>query len=135
MPTPRQLSAVGVARDKIIVAGARLTFYGQDLHANEIYDPLADTWRAAEPMPTARGGAAAAVVGDRMYVIGGGNAHGTFPNNEIYDIDSDAWRTGRPMTVGRVNLAVVAIGRRIYAIGGGTKRTWSYSSTNEIYQT
>ena len=58
-----------------------------------------------------------------------------FPTTKIYDIDSDAWRTGRPMTVGRVNLAVVAIGRRIYAIGGGTKRTWSYSSTNEIYQT
>ena len=92
-----------------MVAGGWSTRKGRTLNANEIYDPATDSWRAGSPMPTSRGGNAAAVVEDRMYVLGGGNAHGPFPNNEIYDIDSDLWTTGRPMTVGRDGLAVVAL--------------------------
>ena len=136
MPTPRVISAAGVVRSKIMVAGGLSTRKGRNLNANEIYDPIADEWRAANPMPTTRGGIAAAVIEDRMYVLGGGNPLRTFPNNEIYDIDSDLWSAGQPMTVGRHGLAAVAIGRRIYAIGGSPQPSWrSHISTNEIYQT
>ena len=35
------------------------------------YDPTSDGWRALAPMPTLRGGGVAAVVGGKIYVIGG----------------------------------------------------------------
>src|SRR6266849_8476246 len=35
------------------------------------YDPAADTWKALAPMPMKRGSPVAAVVGDKIYVIGG----------------------------------------------------------------
>src|SRR6266404_9800586 len=38
------------------------------------YDPAADSWRALPPMPTARGGGVAGVVGGKLYVIVGAAA-------------------------------------------------------------
>ncbi len=37
-----------------------------------VYDPATRTWSVAAPMPTARHGIAAAAVGERFYVLGGG---------------------------------------------------------------
>jgi len=36
------------------------------------YDPVADRWTGAPPLPTARHGLGVAAVGGRIYVIGGG---------------------------------------------------------------
>jgi len=44
-----------------------MTFY-QSIHA---YDPVTEDWTEAARFPTPRAGAAAVVVGDRLYVIGG----------------------------------------------------------------
>src|SRR3972149_10705125 len=38
----------------------------------EIYDPQSDTWSWGRTMPTHRSGAVAALVGEKGYVIGGG---------------------------------------------------------------
>src|SRR5260370_42607515 len=35
------------------------------------YEPATDTWKALAPMPSKRGSALAAVVNDKIYVIGG----------------------------------------------------------------
>lgn len=43
---------------------------------NDAYDRHTDTWQTLEPMPTARHGLGAAVVGDTIYVIGGGPTPG-----------------------------------------------------------
>jgi N-acetylneuraminic acid mutarotase len=42
----------------------------------ESYDSCSDEWQTLEPMPTARHGLGAAVVGDTIYVIGGGETPG-----------------------------------------------------------
>ena len=39
--------------------------------AAELYDPSSDTWESLPDMPTARGSAGAAVIGDTCFVIGG----------------------------------------------------------------
>src|SRR5207247_9131108 len=39
------------------------------------YDPVADNWKALAPMPTKRGSPVAAVVGGKIYVIGGATTH------------------------------------------------------------
>lgn len=77
MPTARGGLASGVILERIHVVG------GEDLQANstfaehEVYDlvsnrPDAPFWTAAPPLPTARHGLTAQVVGGRLYVIGGG---------------------------------------------------------------
>ena len=38
----------------------------------ERYDPVADAWESLTPMPTARHGLGAAVLGNDIYVVGGG---------------------------------------------------------------
>lgn len=83
------------------------------------YDPVGDAWRERRSMPTARGGGAGAVIGDRIYVVGGrppaGNAF------EVYDISDDAWESlpRLPTTVNQRNhLAAAAIDGKIYVAGG-----------------
>ena len=39
---------------------------------HEVYDPATNRWTAAPRLPTARHGLAAATVGGKIYVIGGG---------------------------------------------------------------
>jgi len=75
------------------------------------YDPPTDGWRAIAAMPTPRGGGVAAVVGGKVYVIGGA---GPVPDAsapvirprqpqrslgtvEEYDPATNRWRTRAPM--------------------------------------
>ena len=74
------------------------------MHGNTI--PAADTWKALAPMPSKRGSALAAVVGDKIYVIGGATTipgskeTAVFPTHphmsvgtvEEYDPAANTWR-------------------------------------------
>jgi N-acetylneuraminic acid mutarotase len=96
------------------------------------YDPVADNWKALAAMPTRRGAAAAAVVGGKVYVIGGATTpagtdepsvlptrpHLAVGAVEEYDIATSTWRTRRPMPTARNHLLVAAVNGKIYAIGG-----------------
>jgi len=67
-----------------------------------IYDPATDSWSYGNNMPTLRSGSVAQLVGDRIYVIGGGfkQENGTFKflrTTEIYTPDTDSWETGPDM--------------------------------------
>jgi N-acetylneuraminic acid mutarotase len=83
------------------------------------YDPRANAWRELRRMPTARGGGAAAVIGQRIYVVGGRPpAANAF---EVYDVGSDTWAVLPPLPQrinNRNHLAAVAIAGRIYVAGG-----------------
>ena len=52
----------------------------------ESYDPVTDKWQRWTPMPTARHGLGAAIVGNSVYVIAGGpKAGATFSSvNEMF---------------------------------------------------
>ena len=96
------------------------------------YDPAADTWKALAPMPTKRGSPVAAVVGGKIYVIGGASVHpgSTEPavhparphrslaTVEEYDPATNTWRARSPMPTARNHAAVGAVGGKIYVIGG-----------------
>lgn len=45
--------------------------------AVQAYDPATDSWTRLTPMPTARHGLGAAVVGDATYVVAGGRSPGS----------------------------------------------------------
>lgn len=96
------------------------------------YDPVTDHWRALAPMPSKRGSALAAVVGDKMYVIGGAsNIPGSklttiFPTQphmsvgtvEQYDPATNTWRECSPMPTPRNHAAIGVVDGKIYVIGG-----------------
>jgi hypothetical protein len=70
-------------------------------------------------MPTVRGFAAATVLGDSIYVVGGYDGRQDFAVCERYWPDQDRWETCAPLAVGRGGLGLVAVADRLYAIGGG----------------
>ncbi len=84
-----------------------------------IYDPAADRWFSAAPLPTPRNSAAGAVVNGVLYVIGGRTvSDGNTAVVEVYDPLSDRWEQARPMPKAQGGLAAAVIRGKIYAFGG-----------------
>ncbi len=89
----------------------------------EVYDPATDEWTTRAPLPVGLHHAAAAVVGNRLYVIGGYRQkflalwHPT-ATVYMYDTETDAWTERSPMPTPRGALAVAESGGKLYAIGG-----------------
>jgi N-acetylneuraminic acid mutarotase len=96
------------------------------------YDPAADTWKALAPMPTTRGGSVAAVVGGKIYVIGGaGPVPGagsptirprqpqqSLSTVEEYDPATNKWRARAAMPTACNHPGCEAVNGKIYVIGG-----------------
>jgi hypothetical protein len=83
------------------------------------YSPTADTWRELAPMPTRRGALATAVIGSRLYAVGGYSAAlGTVARLEIYDFHTGHWTRGPDMSEPREHLAAAALDGALYVFGG-----------------
>jgi len=103
------------------------------------YDPVTDTWTTLTSMPTPRAGAAAAVIDDGIFVIGGRQSTGGPCSGgpysgavERYDVDTDTWSTVAPLPNPRSDLAAVAHGGKIFVFGGCTGTASAPSVTNEV---
>jgi len=108
--------------------------YARNLGANEAYDPAADRWVPRAPLPTARSGIAAAVLGGRIIVVGGESTSGTFDQVEAYDPGRDGWSSHASMPTARHGLGAAVVGGRIYVIAGGPTPGGSASPANEIFE-
>ena len=98
----------------------------------EVYDRVANAWSTLPSMPTPRAGLAAAVVGNKLYAIGGRT--GTTPGTgaalsclEAYEIALAIWSPAcgtpgalAPMPVAAMDVAAIAHGGKIYVIGGAS---------------
>jgi N-acetylneuraminic acid mutarotase len=83
------------------------------------YRPLTDTWTELTPMPTSRGALGAAVIGHRLYAVGGFSAAlGTLARLEIYDFRTGRWSRGPDMRTPREHLAAAALEGDLYVFGG-----------------
>ena len=71
------------APERIYVVGGSGGF-GIGLSQNYVYDPVANNWTSAAPMPTARYSPTVAVVDDVLYVIGGGQGETPLATNQQY---------------------------------------------------
>ena len=112
------------------------------------YDPQNDTWKALAPMPTARGAGIAALVGNKVYVIGGASvhpgaklvsltptgAHRSLDTNEVYDISTNKWETRSPMPTGRNHMAAGVVNGKIYVIGGRVGSVFVVASATDIVE-
>jgi N-acetylneuraminic acid mutarotase len=73
MPTPRSGGGWGTDGRKIYVAGGEVTtkqLIGA-FRGIEAYEPATNSWTALPPMPMPRHGVAAAVIGNRFYLVSG----------------------------------------------------------------
>lgn len=91
-------------------------------------------WETGTSLETSRLQGGAAVVGDRLYVVGGLDGYGrTLRSMEVYDFVEDKWTTGPLLPQALHHPAVATDGRLVYVIGGfvGLSRqpvdqAWSY---------
>ena len=88
-----------------------------------IFDPTTNSWSYGANMPTKRSGTVAQLVGDRIYVIGGGfkQENGTFKflrTTEIYDPNTDSWEAGPDMIQPHDFPGGISHDGYIYILGG-----------------
>jgi N-acetylneuraminic acid mutarotase len=119
----------------LYVIGGRIDSLSSNLNSNEAYDPEHDNWTKLSPMPSKRGGLAAAAsdLDLNIYVFGGEGPTGTFRNAETYRFLNDTWSSVAPMPDARHGLVAVAVDGKIYVIGGGPQPGLTVSSSNQIY--
>ena len=84
MPTARTAAGAIAFDDKILVAGGSLHGTGV-LDSFEIYDPVLDLWTSLDPMPRARQDFPLAIVGNRVYAVGGNSAGFVTSAVDVFD--------------------------------------------------
>jgi N-acetylneuraminic acid mutarotase len=96
----------------------------------EQYNPATNTWSTLAPMPTPRGGLAAAA-GAHVYAVGGYDNIGTaLATLEQYNPPTNTWATLTSMPTARSYLGAAAFNGNVYALGG---YNGTYLATFERY--
>jgi N-acetylneuraminic acid mutarotase len=153
MPLPAHHVMVAGYRDKIYLfgGGGVLVPGGPNwvpLDNAWEYDPIADSWKALTPMPTARGAGVAALVGNKIYVLGGASvhpgqkivgltptlAHRSLDANEAYDPATNKWETRSPMPTARNHMAVGVVNGKIYVLGGRVGSVFVVASGTDVVE-
>jgi len=90
LPTPRAGIAVAAVNGELFVFGGE-TFDpnggGGEVHGEvEVFNPATNTWRSLSPMPTPRHGIWASVIGNQIFLPGGGivSGFGATNVNEVF---------------------------------------------------
>ena len=69
-------------------------------------------------MPTARMNAGAAVLGGKLFVVGGHGGTAYLNTVEVYDPVANAWTSRTAMPTARAALGVGSVSGWLYAVGG-----------------
>lgn len=90
---------------------------------NEAYTPGNDSWTTKSPMPTSRDHLTSAVVGEKIFVLGGrqpdkGELFKNVGTNELYNPANDQWISLEPLPTNRSGLAAASVNGSIYVFGG-----------------
>jgi uncharacterized repeat protein (TIGR01451 family) len=114
LPQPRALLVCGVISGKIhCLGGWQNGAYTGD---HFIYDPMANAWTTGTAIPQYPIGQFAAVVNNKMYVMGGW--WGSYYNTVYEYSDATGWTSKAPMPTARGNGAAAVYNGKIYAFGG-----------------
>jgi N-acetylneuraminic acid mutarotase len=84
-----------------------------------------NTWTLETTVPEGLNAPAAAVVGDRIFVIGGFSGVSNLPTDRvhIYDTRSKQWSLAAPLPAPRGGHAAVVLNGKIHVFGGGNNRS------------
>ena len=101
MPTPRMCFAIAAVEGKIYCIGGRSIAgdkSGGYTSANEMYNPVTNSWENKAPMPAANGWIRAKAIDDKIYIMDIVN-YGVLPASyNVYDPTSDTWNRSVPST-------------------------------------
>ncbi len=134
MPAARRRAGAGAVAYKgklYLVAGIQHGHQSGTTNMFDVYDPTTSTWAALADAPHIRDHCFAAVVGDKLYVVGGRNTSFRDPENKLnffsqtmLDVDCYDFTTGTwsvlpaklPLGTGGGNL--VNLNNKLYYMGG-----------------
>lgn len=117
MALRRVAPASAVYQDKLYVFGGG----NQDalLAGSEVFDPRTGRWTAIANVPVARFGARAAVLGNRIYVVGGVDSLGVPSDRvDVYDPAGNSWAPFGALATPRGVPAVGALDGQLFVLGG-----------------
>lgn len=84
-----------------------------------VFDATLGRWFDLAPVPSDHQEMAAALLDERIYVVGGLNGVGGVVSTvDVYDPASDSWSTAAPLPEARHHAAVAVAGGRIFVFGG-----------------
>jgi N-acetylneuraminic acid mutarotase len=92
---------------------------GEELTSKEsdqVYALRGEAWKRLPPLNHPRGAAAAAVVGDKIVVVGGQADGKLVPQTEVFD--GEGWTDVAEIPTPREHLGAASDGRYLYAVGG-----------------
>lgn len=114
--------AVVTFDDKIYAFGGSTSPFSGAVDNAAVFDPATSSWSTLVDMPTARGGATAQVIDDKIYVIGGLDANGASLNTvEVFDPLSGSWESSTSLQTPRDNPGSAVIDDLLYVFGGRTR--------------
>ncbi|MEU6218222.1 carboxypeptidase regulatory-like domain-containing protein [Streptomyces sp. NPDC047022] len=116
---PREEPAHGFIGGKLYVAGGWGGPNGTDRKL-EIYDPRTDRWSVGADMPTAYAASGSAVLGDKLYTVGGCYALSCagVTDVQVYDPHTDSWSKAAPYPEPVTWTSCGAIAGKLYCAGG-----------------
>jgi N-acetylneuraminic acid mutarotase len=134
LPESRDHACGGVIGGKLYVAGGRMSGASGPSGLVFEYAP-GGAWSQRAAMPTARGGIACGIAGDRIVVAGGeGNLDdpsGVFSQVEAYTVSRDRWDALVPMATPRHGMGGAVIDGVMYVPGGATRGGFGAVDTHE----
>ncbi|MEA2933139.1 MAG: hypothetical protein QOI56_1924, partial [Actinomycetota bacterium] len=133
LPVGLHHSAAAEFRGELVVVG------GFEASSGDLYSRPTDrvlvlrggAWVDLPRLRHLRGAAAAAVVGDTLYVVGGRDGNLLVPPTEAFD--GTGWQERAPIPVPRDHLGAASDGRYLYAVGGRYLGADQTSDTAERY--
>lgn len=76
-------------------------------------------WTNASKIPTPRSESGVAMLGDKIYVVGGESYKIKKTNNtEVYDISTKRWSTAAPFPISANHIGLASFDGKLYAVGG-----------------
>lgn len=137
LPIPRsEMAWATAAAGRMHVVGG----YGEgrvDRAYHHVYDPAADQWLDAAPLPRGANHVAVAAEGGRVYALGGFIEQNRNPDHNAYayDVAADRWTAIAPLARPRGAAAAVILDGKLHLIGGASEPTMERASVgwHEVY--
>lgn len=114
LPVPLHHAAAATYRGEVIVLGGANDNIAEA--SNKVFALRGNNWVELPSLTHARAAPAAAVVGDKLIVVGGQNAKQLVPQTEVFD--GSSWKDAANMPTPREHLAAVSDGTYVYTVGG-----------------
>jgi N-acetylneuraminic acid mutarotase len=134
MPTARDHFHAAVVNGRFYAIGGRNVQINSMTTVNQAFDFATGTWTSGlAPLPTARGGFAAAPLGDEVLIIGGEGNGQTYKTVEAYNTVTNTWRELADMPTARHGIQAAVCNGGVYIAAGGLAEGYNPSDVHEVF--